>query len=135
MPWKFERAAGKIIAPQGHVTGMAYAGHGAARNNPAKEGEHGAMTNGKITAGGPLPSGTYTMDRMFLVHVKLGAYCIHLRPDEATRAHIISLKREPDSFWCHGNNAINDASEGCICSNRATREIMWQSQDHQLIVV
>jgi len=135
MPWKFERAAGKIIAPQGHVTGMAYAGHGAARNNPAKEGEHGAMTNGKITAGGPLPAGTYTLTELVLMHLKTGPYSIRLKPDDATRAHILSLKRDPNSFLVHGNNAANDASEGCVITNRATREIMWQSQDHQLIVV
>jgi hypothetical protein len=135
MSWTFERAAGKILTPQGHVAGMAYAGHGEARNNPAMEGEHGAMAMGVITAGGPLPAGTYTMTELVLMHPKTGPYSIRLKPDEATRAHILSLKRGPDSFLIHGNNATNDASEGCIISNRATREIMWKSEDHQLRVV
>lgn len=135
MPWKFDRAAGEILGPDGLRKGVAYAGHGTARNNPKREGEHGAMVDGKITAGGPLPAGTYTMSELVLMHIKTGPWSIRLKPDEATRAHILTLGRGPDSFLIHGNNKENDASEGCIISNRATREIMWKSEDHQLLVL
>lgn len=129
MPW-----TGRILAPDGHTAGLAYAGHGTARNNPKREGEHGVLVDGKITAGGPLPAGTYRMSELVLMHLKTGPYSIRLKPDEATRQHILELNREPDSFLIHGNNATNDASEGCIITNRATREIMWQSVDKILIV-
>jgi hypothetical protein len=132
--WTFDRRAGEIRNPAGHRSGTAYAGHGAARNNPEFEGEHGRMEHGKIVAGGPLPGGQYHMERVEH-HPTAGPFFIRLRPDDETRARIVELKREPDSFGIHGDSLTHDASEGCICTNRAQREIMWSSTDHWIHVI
>jgi len=118
------------------MAGGAYAGHGAARNNPALEGEHGACdANGKITAGGPLPGGKYRLAAFIADGHKLGPNVIHLLPDDVTRARIVGLGRDADSFYLHGDNAGRDASEGCIIAPPAIRFAMWGSSDHDVEVV
>lgn len=136
MPWTFKRAAGVIERPNGTVAGPAYAGHGAARNNPAMEGEHGAAdASGKITAGGPTPKGNYRLAQWLPDGGKLGKNVIVLVPDGPTRTYILGLKRDWQSFRWHGTNPSDDASEGCIVSAFSMRDEAWKSNDHWIIVV
>jgi len=135
MPWIFRVKAGELVDPDGVVRASVYAGHGAARNNPDLEGQHGKHdASGKILAGGPLPRGTYKLDLLKVDGDHMGPYAIHLMPDPETKEKILDLHRDALSFYIHGDNATHDASEGCLIVPRTLRGEMWQSPDHELRV-
>lgn len=79
-----------------------YSGRGSGRNNPSSEA---------VPFVGPIPRGTYTVGGTSNTR---GPNTITLIPDATTRASISSMGRQPDTFRIHGNNASNNASEGCI---------------------
>ena len=136
MPWQFEVSTGKFSEPppDADVIGIGYSG-GACGQQPE------AVNNSKmenVVGVGPLPHGSYDADYI-MNHPHLGPFAIHLAPDPETRARIISYGRDPDSFFCHGDDikraGQRAASDGCIILARDVREEFWGSLDHELIVV
>lgn len=85
---------------------------------------------------GPIPPGNWIMASLILQHPEMGEYVIHLEPDAETRAAIVAMGRDPDSFDIHGDDIADPGhgSRGCICAPLAARQAMWQSTDHALEV-
>ena len=106
--WVWDQSAG-TLAWNGDIVGSGYAGRGAGRNNPAMQG---------VVKTGPIPRGLWR-----LVSVgdspHTGKFTIVLDPEPGTD----TLGRS--AFRIHGNNAANDASEGCIILDRPNRELIW----------
>jgi hypothetical protein len=106
--WVWDQSAG-TLAWNGDIVGSGYAGHGAGRNNPDMQ---------SVVKTGPIPRGLWK-----LVSVgdspHTGKFTIVLDPEPGTD----SLGRS--AFRIHGNNAANDASEGCIILDRPSRELIW----------
>ena len=88
---------------------------------------------------GPLPCGNYTADYVVEDHPIVGKFAIHLKPDESTRAKIISYGRGPDDFFMHGDDVHNPgkkmASDGCLIFDLMTRRLVWSSPVRELLVV
>lgn len=130
MSWKFVIKKGLIYDPTGKcVWDKAYAG--------GNEGKNPEGVNNPLMCSvhniGPLPPGIYYFDQLVMQHPKLGPYVILLRPDAKT----VLFGRS--DFRCHGDRTdpklVHAASEGCIIVPRFIREAMWQSEDHQILVV
>lgn len=102
-------------------SGYSGAGHTLAegRNNPDMQ---------DAIAKGPLPVGSYTIG---VPHTSAhtGPYTMDLTPNPGNDMHGRSL------FRIHGNNAANDASEGCIILPPDARRAVWESGDHALDVI
>ncbi len=117
----YSQSTGKFTAWQENdFIGVGYSGRGAGLNNPALEG---------ALCTGPIPRGVYTLGAVLETGPgRTGEYVIQLIPDDATRATILALGRDPDSFFCHGDNIEQNhtASEGCIVAPRAVREALVQ---------
>lgn len=112
----FSQSTGVMRLSDGRIANC-YAGHGDGKNNPFMQG---------VKNIGPLPQGCYkAITKIEDSH--LGPYALHLDPDEATRAEIIILGRDPDSFFCHGDSISHpgDASDGCICAMIQVRQFIW----------
>jgi hypothetical protein len=125
MAWIFFQKTGRLYHNADVYVG--YSGHDAGRNNPAMENVKGI---------GPVPRGNYTM---YGVHSseKTGPVTIRLRPDDATRARIEAMGRDPDSFEIHGDNAEGNASHGCLIFIRVVRMLIAaaiNTEDDQLRV-
>jgi hypothetical protein len=125
MPWEFEISTGNMHNPSGAVIESGYSGGNVGKdpegvNNPDDEG---------LKDIGPLPEGTYTFGEP-VEHSELGVFAIPLIPDPSNDM------RGRGGFYCHGDTAAMDhsASEGCIIMSRATRNAMWESEDHVLKV-
>jgi len=60
-----------------------------------------------------------------------GPYAMHLTPDPTNMMYGRS------EFMMHGNSLEHPgaASEGCVIMPRPTRELVWSSGDHRLLVV
>ena len=87
------------------LIGKGYSGHGEGRNNPALDHLHDI---------GPTPRGEYTIGSPYTDPHK-GPLCFRLFPKPGTDLH----KRS--GFLLHGNNALNDASRGCIIQDHGPR--------------
>jgi hypothetical protein len=125
MSWTFAVTQGRLINDAGVFAANAYAGGDLgtrpdAVNNVAMEG---------IVDVGPLPTGTYTADKVYPVHPTLGRFAIHLQPDAATTTKIINYGRNPASFYMHGDSEAQPgehaASDGCIVTDYDTRVAFW----------
>ncbi len=128
MTWTFLQI-GKLITPAGFpAVHQWYSGHEQYANCPADEGLKGL---------GPIPCGRYAMVEL-LTNTHMGPVAIRLRPDAETRARIIALGRDPDSFFIHDDTAKHDheASEGCLVSVSGSQPVldMWHSACHDLLV-
>ena len=116
----WSQSRGTLTDQDGNLLGNGYSGKGtpgekdAGRNNPGREGEVGV---------GPIPRGNWRIEvaRPGEYSSKLGGPVLRLVPDEATRARVKAMGRDPDSFLIHGNAPDNDASKGCIILDRTTR--------------
>ncbi len=111
----------------GALVAHGYAGNGEGLNDPA-------WTDVKST--GPLPVGRYTIGPPEPGH---GGYTLRLHPDAETRARIVALGRNPDSFLIHADMAdpklAGTASKGCLILARIYRVMVWESGDHELEVL
>lgn len=125
-----EITTGKWYLSNGTLFDVGYAGHGVGLNNPAAVG----MVNV-----GPLPPGIYTAVELIAEHLHLGVNVLRLEPDTSTRAYIISLGRDPDSFFIHGDEfghvGEHLASDGCLIHGPTSRIEFWEGTDHQISVV
>lgn len=100
-------------------------------NNPKMEGVENV---------GPIPAGCYVVGRPDNPpYPGKGPYVMRLMPDPPTRARILALGRNPDSFLCHGKpeppKDIRAGSDGCICADEPTRHRIYQSGDVILYVI
>ena len=111
MTFSYHQSTGALSNDKGVLIGEGYSGFGQWKNDPASEA---------LEDRGPIPQGLYLAGQP-RQGTHMGPDAIPLIPDDATRARILAMGREPDSFYCHGDNADHDASEGCIIQPRAAR--------------
>ncbi len=98
--------------------GQGYSGTGGGRDNPDME------TRGFE---GPIPRGTYDIGASRR-HSSLGPEVMNLDP-------VGHMAHGRTDFRIHGNNAANDASEGCIVLPPNVRRLIAGSADKRLEVV
>lgn len=117
--WSQSHGVLKDISGQVLETGYAGAGgpngKGAGRNNPGREAEVNV---------GPLSKGFWGIEEVKDKTYRTGLTrpIFQLVPDEATRARVKAMGRNPDTFFIHGNNDEDNASTGCIIMNKLARE-------------
>lgn len=128
--WTYEISTGKMYDPQTIIAGSGYSGHPPHVNDVSAVG---------LKAIGPIPPGNWTLGSLIERDPNTGEYTIVLVPDAPTRAYILSLGRDPDSFRCHGDfiGHVGQclASDGCIVQILPVRMEMWESLDHGLQTV
>lgn len=117
--WVFAQGSGDLIDPDAQKVATGYSGTGAGRNNPA-------MQHVKQT--GPIPRGRWRISAPYDSQ-KVGPYALPLHPEAGTETF------GRGDFRIHGNNAANDASEGCIILPKPIRVKIWQSGDRELLVI
>ncbi len=100
--YDYSQSTGQLTTGANPV-GIGYSGTGTGRNSPAQQGTVNV---------GPIPIGEYTIGDAYNSN-QTGPNTIPLNPTDATRRNFPDA-RDPDSFRIHGNNAQNDASQGCI---------------------
>ena len=129
MSWQYEQSTGRLLAPTGTVQGRGYSGQPPYTNDPSAEGLEGK---------GPIPCGVWFVSGVEYDNPKLGQFVLILTPDAATRARVLALGRDPDSFRMHGEKLEPPpgfASDGCIVQVRLVREMVNDSPDKQINVV
>jgi hypothetical protein len=140
--WTFHQSNGLIEDFKGFRYGCSYAGRGEGKNNPVlqdvragcrwdKEKQLWLPVEGLTSDDwGPLPCGIYAMQAP-VDSPTHGPYVLWLTPDPANEMFGRS------GFGCHGDALEHPgfASEGCICSPRTIRQVMWKSDDHRVQVV
>lgn len=117
MPWIYDQSSGEITH-DGSYVGTGYSGNGTSRNRP---------TDQHLRNRGPIPRGRYTIGPPHQ-SARTGPHVLNLRPNGHN-----ALGRT--DFQIHGNNATNDASNGCIILGPAIRRQISSSGDTTLIVV
>ena len=119
--WTYIQRTGHLIDPDGELFASGYAGNGAGLNNPAMQ---------FVVRIGPLPVGRYTIGEPY-DHPRLGPLTVNLTPDAGNDM------RGRAAFRIHGDNARGDrsASQGCIVTNRQTRQDIVDSDCDRLRVV
>lgn len=118
----YEQATGLLLLDLGRgITQryVGYSGHGIGRNNPRLDW---------AKQSGPIPKGLWTLGRA-QAHPRLGPVAIPLWPAPGTDTHGRS------GFFIHGDNARNDASQGCIILPRQARDRLVALGIHTLSVV
>jgi hypothetical protein len=148
MPWTWIIPEGAMVDPESVVLTHGYSGHGAGIDNAAAIGE---VDVGPLPCGPDGTPGEYTLGPLLLnaepgpLH-HLGPRICQLIPSPAQRAFILSLGRDPDSFYCHGGVAgeaptptpgfpAPTGSEGCLVLIPVARMVVLQSTDRKLLCV
>jgi hypothetical protein len=116
--WVYAQKSGELTH-DGAFEGTGYSGTGGARNNPDAQ---------QIAATGPIPQGVYDIGTA-CDHKRLGRCAMPLYP-EKTDAMFGRM-----GFFIHGDNAIHDASHGCIILGPAIRHLIAASPDRKLTVI
>lgn len=126
--YTYEQSTGRFCNPTSSLFAIGYSGNGEGKNNPSWQG---------VKMHGPCPCGIYTAVKMLDHDPHLGYYAIKLEPDAATRVFIISLGRDPDSYYWHGDSVDHpgDASDGCLVSQRSPRIEFWDEDNDKKIQV
>jgi hypothetical protein len=119
MPFIFRQSTGAFLDPNGLTLETGYSGRSEGRCNAAMQDCKGI---------GPIPQGGYRIGLGF-TDIHKGPVVMRLTPDAAN----VMFGRA--GFLIHGNNAANDASEGCIILGHATRVTVDQSADKRLLVM
>ena len=125
----YQQSTGIWQDATGETLGVGYSGQPPHTNVASDEGLEGL---------GPIPAGSWTMTGVELETPLHGPYVIVLAPHPDTRARILAMPRDPDSFRIHGERfkpPAGFASDGCIILSRSEREAIWNSGDHELQVV
>src|SRR5437773_2706162 len=119
--WTYHQCSGELFAADGELVGRGYAGCREGKNNPGME----ALSNI-----GPLPTGIYTL-RPPINTTLHGPYVLWLEP------HRENNMFQRGDFGIHGDSIKKPgtASHGCIIMPRSVRVQMWESGDHQLLVL
>jgi type VI secretion system (T6SS) effector TldE1-like protein len=117
--WKYEQESGAMIRPDGRVLEVGYSGRVPdGRNDPDQQ---------CVKDVGPIPRGYYSIEPP---------------RSKASKPFYMPLTPSPETDTCgrsafqiHGDNRTHTASTGCIVLSRASREVIWNSDDHVLRVV
>lgn len=119
--WIWDQSAGALRDAKGVTCGYGYAGMGAGKNNPDAQGLQGV---------GPVPQGRWKICEPRHSE-NTGPYTMNLEPEEGTD----TLGRS--AFRIHGDSIAHPgtASHGCIILSRVTRQLIWESGDHELLVI
>lgn len=121
--WQYSQSTGYLIAENGTRYGPGYSGHGPGVNAPDLQ---------DVKNVGPIPQGSYRILAP-IDTVAHGHWFMALEPDPANEMFGRS------GFGCHGDEVLHPgeelASDGCIILPLAIRQIIWQSNDHQLQVI
>ena len=121
MTWTYSQSTGQV-RHNGNLVGAGYSGAGTSsvtgRNNAAMQ---------NVAFHGPIPSGEWTIGPAH-AHRHKGPTVMALTPVGHN-----ALNRS--GFLIHGNNATNDASQGCIILGPAIRQQIATSGDTALTVV
>jgi hypothetical protein len=106
--------------PSGALAGTGYSGYAEWKNVPAMQ---------IVQAAGPIPRGLWIIHAAF-DHPHLGPVAMPLEPYPETNTFGRS------AFFIHGDSIAQPggASHGCIVMPRATRELIAESEDHDLCV-
>lgn len=118
--YTYKQSTGQIFGPDGGSIGNGYSGHDEGRNNPKMQ---------NVPMVGPTPVGQYYIDKAFDQIPGKGPCIMHLWPIRNTNVFGRS------GFMIHGNNAINDASEGCIILGPDIRKMIANGSDRELEVI
>jgi len=116
--WIYKQSTGETTH-NNTPAGVGYAGRGEGRNNPAMQDKHDI---------GPCPRGIYDVENAE-DDPKMGPLTMRLTPDKFNEMHGRA------GMAIHGNNAVNDASHGCIILPRAVRQMISDSKDRTLVVI
>lgn len=121
MPWTYDQSSGDLTH-NGTYVGRGYSGAGTdsttGRNNPQME---------NVRDHGPIPQGQWRIGPAYR-HPRTGPISMNLTPI----GHNAHGRTE---FMIHGDNAANDASQGCIILGPAIRQQIADSGDNELNVV
>lgn len=119
--WTYIQLSGKIVTKAGTCVWQGYSGFGRGKNNPDYQ---------SVPDIGPIPRGFYNLlePRDTDTH---GPYVLPLEPFKENQMFGRS------GFLIHGDSKQHpgEASHGCIILPRVVRELVWNSQDHQLEVI
>ena len=119
--WQYEIATGWIINPYGVRMSQGYSGHGDGLNNIEMQ---------SVKDVGPIPEGVYTIGPP---EEGPSPSSLRLTPQDGTQMYGRS------GFWMHGDEITHPgeflASDGCIVAGPYTRQTIWDSGDHQLLVI
>lgn len=118
MTWTYHQKTGALHNLNGEYIGRGYSGTGVGRDNPELEG---------VVQLGPIPRGRWLILPAYK-HKRLGPVVMNLEPVGHTA-------KGRSLFRIHGDNKINDASNGCIILSRPLREMITDSGDTTLDVV
>jgi type VI secretion system (T6SS) effector TldE1-like protein len=124
MSWTYQVASGDLLNPRGQFVETGYSGHGMDVDVVADEDQPDM---------GPIPSGAWTIEDAIKDDPKLGILVIPLTPQPNTNTFGRS------AFFIHGDEIGHVgqelASHGCIILSHATRLLIVQSTDKNLMVV
>lgn len=115
----YEQKTGRIISESGSIYGIGYSGAGAGKNNPEMQEVHNV---------GPLPRGKYHIGEPYN-SLHTGPFTIPLIPFPENEMF------GRDQFKIHGDDGHGTGSEGCICTDRHTREDINNCTDKTLNVI
>ncbi len=118
--WTWDQSEGNL-SRDGVFVSAGYSGNGRGKNNPSMQDAVGV---------GPVPRGKWKIGKPYLSQ-HTGPYTLALDPCEGTDVC------GRFAFRIHGDSIKNPgtASHGCIILPRFIREKIWQSGDHDLMVV
>lgn len=119
MAWTWDQSAGTMT--RAGTTFHGYAGHEAGKNNPALQDAQGI---------GPVPRGGWDIGAPYTSQ-NTGPYTLALTP------HADTDTCGRSAFRIHGDSIAHpgEASHGCIILPPAARHAIWDSGDHELLVV
>lgn len=119
--WTYEQSTGRMIAADGEVIAVGYAGLGEHKNRPESE---------RLKNHGPLPRGLYLIGKPYATQAH-GPYVMRLTPDGANQMY------GRGSFLIHGDSVKRPgtASNGCIILPKVARVRVWESGDRELEVI
>lgn len=121
MPWVYSQSTGELR----HNSTLAGTGYSGAGRNAASGRNNPAMQN--VPNQGPIPAGVYTIGPAYH-HRRKGPTSMNLTP----RQHNAFGRT---AFMIHGDNAQNDASQGCIVLSPMLRQQVAVSGDNVLNVL
>lgn len=121
MTWMYEQSDGSLFR-DGRLLGQGYSGAG---RDPEGGRNNGDMQN--VVRKGPIPRGAWRIGRP-VDGTHMGPMAIPLMPADGTDTFGRS------GFYIHGNNAADNASEGCVIIPGAIRTAILQSGDTRFVV-
>lgn len=129
--WTYEQKTGRLIDATGTQVGRGYSGWDDGDGVPEPgEGKNDPKAEGKKNVG-PIPRGRWHITHAPFHHPTAGPFVMRVCPID------VPNKYGRDSFMIHGDSLKlpGSASHGCIILSRDLREKVWNSGDHEILVV